>query len=78
MLDEISCVLVSRCFGNRKDIVGELSRGQAPPKTNSNVGAKHSDEQFCHSTKIFVSEGFALFPSNQGEAFVMINLGLVL
>ncbi len=42
------------------DTVGQLSRGQTPPKTNNDVGAKHSGDQFCQLTEIFLSECFAL------------------
>ncbi|MEP0776317.1 tetratricopeptide repeat protein [Microcoleus sp. ZQ-A2] len=59
------------------DTVGELRKGHTPLKINVDVGAKHSGDQFCYSTKIFVSECFALPPSSQGEAFVKINPGLV-
>jgi hypothetical protein len=47
-----------------KDVVGLLMRGQ----TARNVGAKHSGDQFCWLTQIFVPECFALSHS-QGEAF---------
>ncbi len=41
------------------------------------VGAKHLGDQFCYSTKIFISEYFALAARGEGEAFVKINPGLV-
>ncbi len=60
-----------------KDTVGELRKGHTPLKINVDVGAKHSGDQFCYSTKIFVSECFALTARGKGEAFVKINPGLV-
>ncbi len=46
--------------GKWNDIVNQLGRGQTPFKKNNDVGAKHSGEQFCSSTEIFLSECFAL------------------
>jgi hypothetical protein len=44
-----------------KDIVGQWTR-------SNDVGAKHSGDKTCNSTKISLSECFAL-PRSQGEAF---------
>lgn len=49
-----------------KDIVGLLMRGQ----TARNVGAKHWGDKAPYSTKIFLSQCFALpHRPSQGEAF---------
>ncbi len=53
-----------------------IDEGADPIAIKSVVGAKHSGDNIRNSTKIFLTECFALPQRSQGEAFGNRDLGL--